>query len=1228
MGEFGNSMISRIGYEITGEKRVITVKEKLLSLDKKAIVETKKLTHENKKLANASANTTNNEKKQSTVTDILNKELGEQAIRFMQIETQLKKYGEAMKHSKRILTTNSVAHKQLKARVKELSYEYTSMGGKTKKLLNHNSDLLSSFTRFRWLLVNFMLVFYAVKKTYDVVIKSSVELESEMANVQKTTNFSSKSIHNLRQELIEMSKTLPTTSKELGEIATVAGQLGLGKFGVGAVKGFTEAVAMMSIATEMSAEEAAKSLAKISQAYALPISAVNNLGSVINELSNTTAATSSEISNSLLRVGAAASNLGLSVGFVSALQSTLIDAGVRAERAGTRMISALNKITTNAAEFSEFVGMTFNEFAEILNDKPQEALMLILKTINDMESPLAKAAKTTELFGKVGGQNIMTLVASYEDLEENVNTANDEMKVGLSLLRETSIQVGTTANQWKILENRLIAYVSNTEGPVNSMLTNINGRFEASTLQVDKYGASFEGLKLGIRGAAGVIGAATATILGAGPWFTVAGFTAGAAIGDGMIAGIEKITGDDFEGLAPKAIEKMKSQLQSLYTPEQYAIVSKIIDSQKDLNSQYFIATRAMGLLSNEYVTLQSEQSRSLDSLSEENKLLGKGGESWTHLKSAINNISTEIETTGTITLEQMKRIQQFQWMIDKALSLEAPVIPDNYANLSAAKIELDAFRKAKQEAFDTRDLEKYQEASQELIYVEEDINRQFTNGVSIIDAFSKTVKDLTSEVNNFEQAYAKITMTDYAFEMFQLRNQYEEYSKLANEAADVTRDQVDLWYRNSRAISDYNKEMSDMNSEISDATDVLKDLQGELSNVNGEIKELSNAKFTGELGFQQKMSEYERYLKQIDFTEMTGMSAFEFINATMNMSNAQIKEFLGTFKDIKKETDTGKDSYEAWRDTVKAFISDTVEAGNELGTSVSDAVNKYSTLLLSTSRFESSTDSQSDSVGLLGDAYELHYGGMHDEVQDQIDLQNEQATTTYANAQQIIGALQTQWSEQERITESINNQQSAIDNLTTSLDSIQEEYDAMKAGMEGYTQSVSDAVAEMHKLVKAQQDVSNSSPTGNDNGNDNGNNNRTTNPFVDSSPGFQDLWDNLFPQTTSTKSNNKSNKTYSQDNPADNGYFPGINQYYRDIGKDKYGKDIPAMATGGIVTQPTMALIGEVGPEAVIPLDKMDSMGTKVTIGTINISGVNSSNPSDFAYKFAQELQRELRTI
>ena len=48
-------------------------------------------------------------------------------------------------------------------------------------------------------------------------------------------------------------------------------------------------------------------------------------------------------------------------------------------------------------------------------------------------------------------------------------------------------------------------------------------------------------------------------------------------------------------------------------------------------------------------------------------------------------------------------------------------------------------------------------------------------------------------------------------------------------------------------------------------------------------------------------------------------------------------------------------------------------------------------------------------------------------------------------------------------------------------------------------------------------------------------------------------------------------------------------------------GIEIPKMAEGGIVSRPTLAMIGEAGAEAVIPLDRMGSMGTKVVV---NVQG------------------------
>ena len=62
-------------------------------------------------------------------------------------------------------------------------------------------------------------------------------------------------------------------------------------------------------------------------------------------------------------------------------------------------------------------------------------------------------------------------------------------------------------------------------------------------------------------------------------------------------------------------------------------------------------------------------------------------------------------------------------------------------------------------------------------------------------------------------------------------------------------------------------------------------------------------------------------------------------------------------------------------------------------------------------------------------------------------------------------------------------------------------------------------------------------------------------------------------------------------------GWVPGIG------GKGFDVPNIPMLAQGGIVTGPTLALIGEKGPEAVVPLNKMGEMGGGGNV-TIHVNG------------------------
>jgi hypothetical protein len=68
---------------------------------------------------------------------------------------------------------------------------------------------------------------------------------------------------------------------------------------------------------------------------------------------------------------------------------------------------------------------------------------------------------------------------------------------------------------------------------------------------------------------------------------------------------------------------------------------------------------------------------------------------------------------------------------------------------------------------------------------------------------------------------------------------------------------------------------------------------------------------------------------------------------------------------------------------------------------------------------------------------------------------------------------------------------------------------------------------------------------------------------------------------------------------------------------------NIPMLANGGIVTSPTLALIGEAGPEAVIPLSQMGNMGGGMNI-TVNAGLV--STPDQIGQQIIEAIQRAQR--
>lgn len=71
----------------------------------------------------------------------------------------------------------------------------------------------------------------------------------------------------------------------------------------------------------------------------------------------------------------------------------------------------------------------------------------------------------------------------------------------------------------------------------------------------------------------------------------------------------------------------------------------------------------------------------------------------------------------------------------------------------------------------------------------------------------------------------------------------------------------------------------------------------------------------------------------------------------------------------------------------------------------------------------------------------------------------------------------------------------------------------------------------------------------------------------------------------------------------------------------------VPKLALGGIAMSPTLALIGEAGPEAVVPLDRARGIGG-VTVNLHFAKGFMTGSPRDIARELAMPIADALERL
>lgn len=268
------------------------------------------------------------------------------------------------------------------------------------------------------------------------------EYESAFAGVKKTVEATDAQLSALSDGILKMSERMPESAANIASVAEAAGQLGIA---TDDILGFTETMVNLGVATNLSAEEAASSLAKFANITGMSADDYDNLGSTIVALGNNFATTEADIVAMSTRLASAGSVVGLDEAQILAVSTALSSVGIEADAGGSAISKLLKDMETAAQGYGTAsgviskTGMSLRDL-EMLADADSSAFKSIAQSLNltsDELQTYMSNAKDLEDFANVSGMSAQQFVDAWgtdavQALDMFVTGLSDTERLGKS----------------------------------------------------------------------------------------------------------------------------------------------------------------------------------------------------------------------------------------------------------------------------------------------------------------------------------------------------------------------------------------------------------------------------------------------------------------------------------------------------------------------------------------------------------------------------------------------------------------------------------------------------------------------------------------------------------------------------------------------------------------------------------------------------------------------------
>lgn len=296
-------------------------------------------------------------------------------------------------------------------------------------------------------------------------VQAYADMDTEMANAKRFTGMTVEQVEALNEEFKSMDTR--SSREQLNQMAQDAGRLG--KNTKESVMEYVQAADIIGVAMDELGEDAPRVVAQLAGIFNIEQElgterSMLAVGSAINTLSQNCAASAPNLVDFSSRLGAIASQTGMTIDEMLAFGAVLDANRVSVEQSSTAIQSVLSKMMANPADFAKKAGLAVDEFAAAIQRSSTDALLMFVEHLSqldklDIAAILEKlrvqdsgVIKTFNMLaGKVGDLNNQlevsaTAFAEAASATEEFNVQNNTVQAGLDKAKkkfnELAVQLG------------------------------------------------------------------------------------------------------------------------------------------------------------------------------------------------------------------------------------------------------------------------------------------------------------------------------------------------------------------------------------------------------------------------------------------------------------------------------------------------------------------------------------------------------------------------------------------------------------------------------------------------------------------------------------------------------------------------------------------------------------------------------------------------------------------